>query len=236
MTESTINDFDGDETAETSRDRFSKYLELLDEKSEDAELWAEFEREVRQECLRRPTLRRDSERWVQETLTAVMQYRATIRSPLAYAIGILDHLIRKAIREEIKARREANKPNEPVTFDSSAESDLIAKQQRRVDSLVAATLKECLSSVVSGMSPQIRQLFFDYYALDTHDRRAREVLVEKYELKTYNNLQVKIHRVSKKITALVMKCMAERDSQLNTREDSERRKLIKNYIREILKS
>ena len=235
MPEDNINDLNSDEFAETGRDRFSKYLELLDTKSEDAELWAEFEQEVRRECQKRRTLRRDSERWVQETLTAVLQYRAKIRNLLAYAIGVLDHLIRKAIREEKRARAETSKADNTVAADASAEKPLLADQDTDDDGL-SAKLKACFSLVVSGMAPKVRELFFDYYVLDKHDRRARESLVSKHQLKTYNNLQVKIHRATKRVTELVMKCMDEGDWQLNTRDEREMRKLIRNYVREVLKS
>jgi len=177
------------------------------------------------------------ERWVQETLESILKYRETVRNPFAYAVGTLDHLIRKAIRENKKARAETDvQDGQPIAPDISPEENLLAKDRRIFEGLVAMRLKECLLSVVSKMPLKPKQLFLEYYELEKHDRRSREFLVTKYRLKTYNNLQVRIHRIGQAVTSRVMECMGESGSRLHDLDESQRRKLIRNYVRELLNS
>jgi DNA-directed RNA polymerase specialized sigma24 family protein len=233
-----------------------KYLRLLEpDLPTDDEIWREFEQDVHRECMKKPTLRPHADRWTQETLLAVWKNRPRLTSPWGFALGTLNRKISEAIRENQKARRSisttenedesSGRPDKKTIVeqhkelwhtdspDAILESGIIAKFEH----VYEERLKSCATSAVSELPRPQKELFSKYYGFETHDRENRETLVEEYKLKSYDNLQVRIHRIWPAVLRLVGECIKRGGVSLTDfMNDKHGRKLVKDYVKRDIRS
>lgn len=240
----------------SSADKRVKYLRLLEPSlSPDDDIWREFKEDVRRECMKRQTLQPHADRWAQDTVLTVWKNLAKLTSPWGYAIGTLDRKTSEAIRENQRARKAISINNdEDDETEKTGGKDIIERHKELWDTdsperifessgaaeferLFEEKLENCAISAISKLSRSLRNLFVEYYKLGTHDRKKREGLVQKYRVKSYNNLQVKIHRSWPAVLRMVGECMEKSGVSLTTvMETSRYRKLVKDYVKKDIRS
>jgi len=248
----------------TSGDKSIKYLCLLEQGSEPKdEIWEDFRRDIYRACLRMETLRHHADDWAQETVIAVINKLPELRdkkiNPWSYVWGILRNEIKKAIKETMARRRNISlTPNRTDSLDTSSnesaqeqytqlwntntpdkilESSIESENYEEFEVAYRKPLEGCAMSAISDLPKKQRRLFREYYALKTHDAVKRQTLVGKYDLKSYDNLQVTIHRIWPRVFSLIGKCMSKKGVSLTDLTKSKRGKqLVKNYVKKEIRS
>lgn len=239
-----------------------KYLPLLEPDShQNSGLWEEFVQDLRVVCLRMPSLRGEADDHVQDALEILYKRLDRMRrrgiNPWFSALRTLKLKSFEANRRLQKERR-----NVSITPDDSRERgakeegevlnalrggtaesphELLERQEEEkargtdaeTQSRFESAYEGCLGSAILGLPDEReRMLYEDYYSLKTHDAAARKKLVESYHLSSYDNLQVKIHRMVGELTKAVEECMGKAGfPQSAGLGEKEKRKMVRRYTK-----
>ena len=231
----------------------TKYLRLLEPGSEDKpELWDDFLKTIYRLCMRMEMLRDNADEWAQDTVIVVLKKLPDLRergiNPWNYAWGILRNYIRSAIRERQERRRDlrlaetyslesgsneaAHEQFTQLRTTNTPEKIFESSEHERFEEVHTQSLEDCTRAALLALPHVRRDLFGEYYALKTHDAEKRRALVEDYDLKTYNNLQVTIHRTWQKLYSSIGDCMNQEGgfpTDWSTTKHGQ--ELIRNYVK-----
>jgi RNA polymerase sigma factor (sigma-70 family) len=223
-------------------DKAVKYRRLLDTAvPSDAPIWQDFAHDVRRYCMSMPELRDEVDDVTQEIVTAVLTNRSDVEKPWEYAVGVIKIKVAQAIRKRREARKQSGSKDdlprdliEEIPDSSSPEISLAVSAEEL--ELTEKNLAECIEQAVLALPEPKRQLFVEYYGFETHDFKNREPLVQKYDTTTYNNLQVRVHRILQEILAEFDRCMElnHRSFAVIMKTETDK-KLIANYVKRMVR-
>lgn len=224
-------------------DKAVKYLRLLDPAvSSDAPIWQDFAHDVRRYCMSMPVLRDDIDDVTQEIVMAVLAKRAAVEKPWEYAVGVIKKKVAQAIRKEREARNQSGGKDdnshrdliEEIPDSSSPEISLVLSAEEL--ELTEKKLAECIEQAVLALPESKRRLFVEYYGFETHDFKNRAPLVDRYNTSTYNNLQVRVHRILQEVLEGLDRCLeSNHPSLVEIMKTETDRKLIRNYVKRMVR-
>ena len=234
-----------------------KYLRLLTPGSEDQpELWADFLKAIYRSCMRMEMLRNNADEWAQNTVTVILEKLPELRergiNPWNYAWGILRNSIKRAIKEKQERRGDislaehsfetgnngvAHGQFPQLSNTNTPDKILHSSENDKFEEVLIQSLEDCTRAALLALPEKRRNLFGEYYSLETHDAENRTALVDDYELKSYNNLQVTVHRTWQKLYASIGDCMNhEGGFPTDWSTTKHGQQLIRNYVKKKIRS